>query len=56
MRMRAHSQRIMLTPRQCIARALLGWTQRDLQAATVDERTGQRVSWVTIGEFERGPD
>jgi transcriptional regulator with XRE-family HTH domain len=45
----------MLTPKQCIAaRALLGWTQRDLEAATVDKRTGQRVSWVTIGEFERG--
>jgi transcriptional regulator with XRE-family HTH domain len=45
----------MLTPKQSIAaRALLGWTQRDLEAATVDKRTGERVSSVTIGEFERG--
>jgi transcriptional regulator with XRE-family HTH domain len=45
----------MLTPIQCIAaRALLGWTQRDLEAATLDKRTGDRVSSVTIGEFERG--
>jgi transcriptional regulator with XRE-family HTH domain len=45
----------MLTPKQSIAaRALLGWTQKDLEAATYDKRTGERVSAVTIGEFERG--
>jgi transcriptional regulator with XRE-family HTH domain len=45
----------MLTPTQCIAaRALLRWTQKDLEAATIDKRTGERVSAVTIGEFERG--
>jgi transcriptional regulator with XRE-family HTH domain len=45
----------MLTPKQSIAaRALLGWTQKDLEAATHDKRTGERVSAVTIGEFERG--
>jgi transcriptional regulator with XRE-family HTH domain len=45
----------MLTPKQCIAaRSLLGWTQKDLESATLDKRTGDRVSSVTIGEFERG--
>ena len=45
----------MLIPKQSIAgRALLDWTQKDLEAATADKRTGVHVSSVTIGEFERG--